>query len=84
MPDLLRQNLEIVELEVHRSSPFEFDATAVSSIPLNISTTTVTRPNGSWVLIEGALHPANGLSSQFPPVPAVLSYVGLTAQRARS
>lgn len=70
MPDLPRQLVEIVELEVHRSSPFEFDATAVSGLPVNVSAITVTRPNGSWMLIESTQRPAPGLSGRFPSAPA--------------
>jgi hypothetical protein len=44
---------EKIELELHRSTPFEFDATTTSGSRVTTVTTTIVRPAGSWVLTEG-------------------------------
>jgi hypothetical protein len=45
---------ELVELELHRNTPFEFDATAESGSRVAVVTTTVTRPQGSWQIVQAA------------------------------
>jgi hypothetical protein len=56
MPEVIRTK-ENVELEVYRNTPFEFDATAeTAGLRVNVVTTTVTRPEGSWVLVEPSGH----------------------------
>jgi len=68
MPEVIRPK-ENVELELYRNTPFEFDATAENAgLRVNVVTTTVTRPKGSWVLVEPSSHqtvPANTLQRSF-------------------
>jgi hypothetical protein len=54
MSEEIRKNDEILELELHRNTPFEFDATADSRSRVTVVTTTVTKPQGSWQIVQAA------------------------------
>jgi hypothetical protein len=56
MREIQRKYEENLEFEVYRNTPFQFVATAESEPRMNIATTTVTRPKGSWIIVEATQH----------------------------
>jgi hypothetical protein len=67
MPESVRKYNENVELEIYRNTPFEFIATAESGPSVKVATTTVTRPKGSWLIVDATQHsiPASPKSPAF-------------------
>jgi hypothetical protein len=63
----IRKYDENVEFKLYRNTPFEFDATASSGSRVTVVTTTVTRPQGSWFVIEAPLQAIPLLPKWTPP-----------------
>jgi hypothetical protein len=68
MSEDLRKYDENVEYEVYRNTPFEYVATAVSEPSMNVVTTVVTRPKGSWIITEATHVPPSVSSKRSPAV----------------
>ena len=66
MPELVKKYGEKVDFDIYRNTPFEFDATAESGARVEVATTTMTQPMGSWVITAVPYPPATVLPKWMP------------------